>query len=215
MTYEAGYQAVFLGTGDREHPASNAIGTPTAPSPIPVDRLYSVFDKSTYTGVSLEGGANPTSTNANPLLMDVTSNASPVITGAGWYILLNDATHGVGEKVLAAALVLNKDVTYTTYAPALVTTSGTCGAGLGTGFVYSLNYSTGANYFYGNTPNWNSGCSGLACREKAIGGGIPSGVVVTITASGSTGLVGVGGGISTVPLATGAQFNQLYWHEPY
>ncbi len=212
VTYEAGYQAIFFGTGDREHPSSNASGSPT-PSPIPVDRLYSVFDKPAYTGIMLEGGTTPVSTNSNPLLMDVTANASPVITGGGWYILMNVAGHGAGEKALSAPLVLNKEVTYTTYAPNLITTSGTCGAALGTGFVYSLKYSDGSNYFTNST--WNNGCTGLACRYNSLGGGIPSGVVVTINASGTTGLVGVGGGIGTVPLATGAQFNQLYWHQPY
>jgi type IV pilus assembly protein PilY1 len=209
VTYEAGYQALFFGSGDREHPYINTTG-----SVVPVDRLYSSYDNINYTKFVTEGPTTSVSSNSAPQLMDVTTNNAPTVGGAGWYIRLDTATtsHLAGEKMLAPPLVLNKVVTYTTYAPLLITQSGTCGAALGTGFVWSLNYATGASYF---DYNKSGGALTLSDRFNSIGGGIPSGVVVTVSPSGMTGLVGVGGGIGTVPLATGAQFNQLFWHQPY
>jgi type IV pilus assembly protein PilY1 len=133
VTYESGYQALFFGTGDREHPYSNTTG-----SVIPVDRIYSVNDNTNFTGFTTEGSTSPTSSNATPLLTDVTTNNAATVTSAGWYIRLDTATtsHLAGEKVLSPALVLNKVATYTTYAPLLVAVSGTCGANLAPGLVW-------------------------------------------------------------------------------
>ncbi|MBI3594191.1 MAG: hypothetical protein HY200_04475, partial [Nitrospirae bacterium] len=203
LSIESGYRALFAGTGDREHPKT---------STSVVDRLYAIYDKSSYTAISKEGGTAPSSTNANPLLMDVTTNLTPTITGAGWYIRLNGTGTMLGEKSLSAPLLLNKEVTYTTYAPLLPSMSANaCGTALGTGFVWSLNYANGNAFFDYN----KDGTKDLSDRSKSLGSGIPSGVVVTVTQSGMSGLVGIGGGIEGVDLNTGASFNQIFWHQPY
>ena len=203
VTFESGYKALYFGTGDREHPLS---------STSVVDRIYAVFDNPNYTGIIKEGGASPVSTNLNPLLTDVTITSNAI--AAGWYIRLDNAvtSHNLGEKVLSAALVLNKVATYTTYAPLLTPpVVNSCQAVLGTGFVWSLNYLTGAAFFDYN----KDGTVTNADRFKNLGSGIPSGVVVTITANGMSGLVGIGGGIEGVQLNTGSSLRNIYWHQPY
>jgi type IV pilus assembly protein PilY1 len=206
VAFDIGNTSLFFGTGDREHPLKSLLV---------VDRIYAINDKPAYTGIIKEGGITiPTSSASTPLLMDVTSNLTPTGIDAGWYIKLDTAVTGhlAGEKVLSAPLLLNKDVTYTSYAPLLhVTPPDLCTAVLGTGFVWSLNYKNGGAFFDYN----KDGTTTLSDRSKSLGSGIPSGVVVTITSSGMAGLVGIGGGIEGVDLNIGASANQIYWHQPY
>jgi type IV pilus assembly protein PilY1 len=201
-----GYQALYVGTGDREHPKSSISV---------VDRIYKMYDKPSYTGIVREGGSTtPTSSNATPLLMDVTSNLTPSGLDAGWYIRLDTAVTGhlAGEKVLSAPLLLNKDVTYTTYAPLLYTSvPDSCTPVLGTGFVWSLNYADGGAFFDYN----NDGTTGLTDRYKSVGSGIPSGLVVAIGVDGAVGFVSASGGLPNVPVPPGSGTKQIYWHQPY
>lgn len=208
VTFEANYQFLFFGTGDREHPVS---------STTVVDRLYAVRDYSA-SGFITEGSSAAAATNQ---LMDVTSNllqdpgssSSTINTttaslagNGGWYIRLTSQT---AEKDLSTTIVLNKVVTFTTYAPLQLTSNTTCSANLGTGYAYSLNYQNGNSVY-----DYNSNSSvGLNDRASSLGAGIPSGVVITITPNLATGLVGVGGGIDTVQVPSTDSANKIYWHE--
>jgi type IV pilus assembly protein PilY1 len=209
VTFESNYQYLFFGTGDREHPVS---------STTVVDRLYAIRDYS-VSGFTTEGNSTAA---ASDKLMDVTSDVlqdsgssqstidsitASLATNGGWYIRLTGQT---GEKDLSTTIVLNKVVTYTTYAPLQISSSGACSANLGTGYAYSLNYQNGNSvYDYDNDNDLD-----VNDRPTSLGAGIPSGLVITITPNLATGLVGVGGGIDTVEVPSTASANKIYWHEP-
>jgi len=210
VTFETNFQFVFFGTGDREHPVS---------STSVVDRLYAVRDYSA-SGFTTEGSSSASATNklmdvTSDVLQDPGSSSSTINTtttnlagNGGWYIRLTGQT---AEKDLAPVVVFNKEVTFTTYAPLQISSSGTCAANLGTGYAYSLDYSNGNSMYDYNHDN----SVALNDRATSLGAGIPSGVVISITPNLATGLVGVGGGIDTVTIPGTATANKIYWHELY
>lgn len=223
VSLEPGYAALFFGTGDREHPLNSAI----------MDRNYGILDKDTdQTKTVFEDNADGTHK-----LVDVTDDALQAIattqaqlagktalslsldTYFGWYVKLNEVS---GEKVLSPALLFNKVAYYTTYAPSAALVTDPCDPGsLGVGAVYALNYKTGeavVNYDKTNDiPISNSGGSNgvmlmRSDRKMTLGTGIPSGIVVMITAGGQSSLlIGCGGAICSGRTTGGGSIIPLYW----
>lgn len=189
VTLETGYELLFLGTGDREHPVST--GT--------VDRLYAVKDTgqaSTKTETDLIDATNASSVNISPYY--------------GWYIKLST---NAGEKSLAQASVFGKAAYYTTYEPSSVVNI--CSAGAGTSRLYSLEYLTaGAAYNYNTSNDTQSGAVKDATdRSKEIGSGIASGVVTVVGPNGFTALIGSGGSIVNPDVRQGGSSIPTYWRE--
>ncbi len=190
VTLEIGYEGLFFGTGDREHPAGTTI----------VDRLYAVKDQGQTTAKTESDLLNATST-----LVDISGS-----TVYGWYIKLNVNS---GEKDLSTATVINKVAYFTTYTPP--TTGSICMAtDTGTARFYATNYLTAeAAYNYDLTNDSGGVVLGTTDRSMTIGAGIPSGMVTVISPNGISAIVATGGALIIPPInATGGSI-PTYWRE--
>jgi type IV pilus assembly protein PilY1 len=130
VVYGSTFDAVLVGSGDREHPFEMSI----------VDRFYMLQD--TFVGLSgglfcTSGGTAAPCTHAN--LADVTSN--PYQDGSlpsdknGWYLTL-----GAGEKVVSSPITVFGTVIFGTNRP--TSSTGTCG-NLGEARLYQIGFKTG------------------------------------------------------------------------
>jgi type IV pilus assembly protein PilY1 len=197
MESDAGlYEALFFGTGDREHPKEVTS----------INRLYSVKDK----------GLPGTLTESD--LVDVTldkiqtgSEAEKqainlqLKNGNGWYVKLDQ---NVGEKSLSQPVVWSGTVYYTTFGPTEGSESDPCFVGEGVARVYAMDYKTGGAVidFDGN------GTFDRSDRAKVIGTSIPSSVVIALRSEGlASGYVSVGGGIYTPPLKKNKSLVPVAW----
>jgi type IV pilus assembly protein PilY1 len=204
---EMGYRMVFFGTGDREHPLNTNV----------VDRIYAFKDPDNNTtgtwpktendlvDVTTDTLQDTTAANATVLSNEISTVFSNLNSSSkyGWYIKLPARTgFDPGEKVLASPTVFNKVLYVTTYAPVPVSGATSCTGNLGTARLYAVDYKTG-----GNTLSRSD-------RTIALGSGIPSGVVVLISASGQTNIMaGVGGKIVLPPTKSGGSIIPLYWRQ--
>ncbi|MBI1910934.1 MAG: hypothetical protein HYS21_02940 [Deltaproteobacteria bacterium] len=189
VTLEVGYELLFFGTGDREHPISTGV----------VDRLYAVKD------------AGQAVTKGEADLSDVTSSASVNISSTyGWYVKLDTNN---AEKALAPAAVFGKVAYYTTFTPA--TSVAMCSAGSGTSRLYSLNYlDAGAAYNYNLANDTLSGAvKDTTDRSTAVGTGIASGIVSIVSPKGFTALIGSGGSIAKPDVKKSGSSIPTYWRE--
>ncbi len=198
VALEPGYELLFFGTGDREHPLSTDIS----------DRLYAVKD----TGQA--------SARTNGDLLDAT-DVDYVDMGSayGWYIDLESS----GEKALAGAAVFGKVAYYTTYEPA--STTGVCSTdSSGTSRLYALDYLTSAaaynyNPYNDPVPDGDEGDEGVEAtrdssdRSKVIGSGIASGIVTSVGPGGFSALIGSGGAIIKPEVKESGSSIPLYWRE--
>ncbi len=193
VTLENGYEMLFFATGDRAHPT--LIGG--------VDRLYAVKD------------LGQTSTKTETDLVDATSTNSVDITSTyGWYIRLSSSS---GEKSLAPASVISGIAYYTTYTP-FVSSGGTtdpCEVGnRGTATIYAVKYLTAAAAY-----NWDSSNDtavevlDISDRSTVVGTGIPSGLVISISAGGISAIVGTGGALVTPDIIDTGSTIPTYWRE--
>ena len=131
---------VYFGTGDKTDPSSITAGS---------ERVYAIKDD------------NRTSTYTPANLMNISSSVYDPnsTTYHGWYIILP----GTGEKMLAAPVVYDQKVYFTTYTP----TSVPCDQN-GNAKLYIVNYLTGAGQFANGA------------RSEIIGQGIPAGAVISV-----------------------------------
>ncbi|MBI5901902.1 MAG: hypothetical protein HZB84_00225 [Deltaproteobacteria bacterium] len=191
VTLEIGYEMLYFGTGDREHPVDTSV----------VDRLYAVKDKGQTTAKSESN------------LTDATTAASVSITNTyGWYIKLNVNS---GEKDLATASVINKTVYFTTYTPSGSTSSVCSADNRGTARFYAMSYLTAEAAYDYDTGNDVNGVvtKGATDRSKTIGTGIPSGMVTVMSANGVSAIVGTGGALVTPAISDRGSSVPTYWRE--
>lgn len=180
---QQGYDAVLIGSGDREHPFDTSI----------VNRMYMLKDTGGDTGpLTGTGGANPTLTEA--MLTDVTNNciqdiagcpagvtpaiaASQLASSNGWYLTL-----GAGEKVVGNVVSLAGTTYFNTNQPSASASIGTCGGNLGVARQYQVNTvdataTADLNYI-----------NGLTTADRSLiqpgGGYLPSPVHVVVTLNG-------------------------------
>lgn len=216
ITIESGHEALFFGTGDREHPLNTAV----------LDRLYSVKDKGDGTLVTESSNLVDVTTNGLQESADqsvIDNILSALDTQYGWYIKLD---LNIGEKVLAPALVF-REAYFTTYTPDASAAPDPCAPGnLGVARVYvlkpktgeaAINLDPGNDGSYGTETNTRARGKDNAVlkrsdRTEQIRSGIPSGVVLVITPEGDlTALVGCGGALCTPPPPAGGNTFQLFW----
>ena len=151
---------VYFGTGDKTNPQITTI----------TDSSYGMKDSdrsTTYTQSSL---ANITS----GIYTD-----SP--SGHGWYMNVP----GAGEKILASPVVYDKKVYFTTYTPS---TTDPCNQN-GTAKLYVVDYITGAGLLSGASgvvggTGTGFSTTGGGVRWESLGGGTPSGAVVSVNPYG-------------------------------
>lgn len=181
----------------------------------------------------------------------VTAVINPILAklerSAGWYIKLDQ---NLGEKVLAPASIFAKVASYSTYTPPVVgVVSDSCKPQLGIARIYQVDYLTGEAVFNYDTKN-DAGSGGVydgetnthslggavkdasgnviggnffrrTDRVLAVGTGIPSGIVNTISELGGTkpcdamGLMGAGGTVVVVEVKCNATRTKIYWSPRY
>lgn len=214
-----GIPTLYFGTGDRNHPLNTAMR----------DRIFAVKDREQTSPMSIDNLVNLTDnelqhedTTADEI-KTITDNLA-ASTNYGWYVDLNQ---NVGEKVLASALVFNKQAFYTTYTPTPTADLGVCQVGnLGGSRLYQLDYATAEatqNYYAGNdntTTYANNlrakGGDGIVLqredRIRDIGEGIPSGIVTLIDASGKvTLMISSSNRVGTYQAPDAKMISPLYW----
>jgi type IV pilus assembly protein PilY1 len=167
VTLEHGYDLLFAGTGDRD----NACDATTSDIFFAVKDNHGTvtFDEDDLVDVTDPADARP----------DLDSDAGNVDGGnidQGWYIQL-----AAGEKVIAENTVFYKTAYITTFTP----NDDACLPG-GVGKLYALNYKTSAAAIDFDN-------DGIEDPSIAIGGGIPSKVVMVITDFGGVNNTSSGG----------------------
>jgi type IV pilus assembly protein PilY1 len=194
------YDAVLIGSGDREHPFENTV----------VNRFYMLKD----TQVGLSGdlvcdtdGTPRTCTESD--LVDVTSNPfqnADASIERGWYLTLE-----AGEKVVGNATTVFGTTFFGTNRP-IPPEEGSCASNLGEARFYAVGFEAGTA-----TQDFNSdGTLDSSDRFKVIaGGGFPpspvsartevDGKTVDIVTSGSTVITPEGGSFTTERFRT-------YWY---
>lgn len=219
-----GVPTLYFGTGDRSHPLNTA-GR---------DRLFAVKDRGQVTSnnIDITKLANLTandlqnSTDATVIenTLNKLSTTDPSVAGYyGWYVELDQ---NAGEKVLASALVFNKQVFYTTYQSTPIANLNACQVGnLGVSRLYQLDYATaeatqnysGTNDTLDISANLRAkGGDGIvlqrADRVRDIGVGIPSGIVTLIDASGKVSLmISSSNRVGTYQAPDAKMISPLYW----
>ncbi|MDP2092342.1 MAG: PilC/PilY family type IV pilus protein [Hydrogenophaga sp.] len=181
-----GYNAVLLGSGDREHP----LPTHTATTAVQ-NYFYMLMDKPNDTSwLSAENTTCGTTAGTDVLchasLLNIVSTSTATVPAnldgkKGWRMQLRSQ-----EQVVTTAVALFGEVTFSTHQP-VTQTSTSCTNSLGTARVYNVSYLNAAP-----PPDKERG-------EPISGGGLPPSPVA--------GLVTVdkpGGGVMTVPFIIGA-----------
>jgi len=196
VTLEVGYEMLFFGTGDREHPNDKTI----------VNRLYAVKDKNLTDTPSnrayIEGDLYDATYNliqTGATAGDRLAALSQLNAAKGWLIQLLLPSMS-GEKCLASPVVFYGVAYFTTFAPspdAPLPGTDPCYVGEGTARLYELGYKTATAVFNLDLTNDISGTPvyGASDRSQAIGTAIPSGVIITIIQNKVVGYAGMGGGV--------------------
>ena len=226
VTLENGFDLVFYGTGDREHPLNTNV----------VDRIYAVKVFDTDTAVKTETNLVDVTLNllqsstvintgglTNPTVGSVEYILKQLRENDGWFIRLNESA---GEKVLSSPTVFNKVLYVTTFLPTGSAVVDACQpANLGSSNTYALNYMTGEaaldydlsnNSFSTDNKRANMGGAVLlrSDRKKGIGQGIASGVVVVISNTGKANVVvGSSGNIVLGEATKGGVVRTLFWRQ--
>ncbi|MBF0435557.1 MAG: hypothetical protein HQL77_09325 [Magnetococcales bacterium] len=198
VVYQTGYDAIMIGSGDREHPLDTNIS----------DRMYMFRD--TYTGTS-SSNLNITESDlynatanciqdstacctsaqetAGTCTTGTTSDAASTLLSAakGWYIALDQ-----GEKVVGNAITLNNAVFFNTNQPSSVASDGSCVNNLGVARAYQVTYTDATA-----VKDMNSDSKLAASDRKQVhpgGGFLPPPTPVMVQIDGKT-LEGVVSGI--------------------
>jgi type IV pilus assembly protein PilY1 len=183
VTLEKGYEMVFFGTGDREHPNDMSV----------TNRFYALKDR----------GLNTTLTEDN--LEDVTNGSSSpeqLAKKEGWFVSL-DANRG--EKVTGGTVVAYGAVYFTTFTPSPK-------SGEGTARVYALNYQNGNAILNLNPANDTDGAKiDFMDRSKIIGKGIPSGTIMSALGKKPVAYTGIPGGIYRTPVKGRSVIIPISW----
>jgi len=187
VTLENGYDMLFFGTGDREHPKDIT----------KIDRLYTIKDKNS--GTPLKESELYDATEDLLQTGDSTQRSTEMnkLNGSeGWYIKLNQ---NLGEKCLSNTVIFYKVLYYSTFQPTFGEPGDPCFLGEGIARIYALNYKTGNAVFNLDGLGTLSELT-RTDRSSLIGVSIPSGVIVTFVGGMTVAYGGVGGGVYRPPI---------------
>ncbi|WP_429886508.1 pilus assembly protein [Geoalkalibacter halelectricus] len=228
---------IFIGSGDRSHPLNEAVVDRLYAIKDPLDRPASkpAWDATPLTEAALVDVTD------NVLQADSLSDEARTRLGVtsleeaiaktleqlreqdGWYIRLDLRD---GEKILASPLVFNKVAYFTTYTPGILISDDPCQTGnLGVARLYAVDYLSGeAVRNYDLTNDGQDTAENLRAqtrdgkvlrrsdRERTLGSGIPSGIVVMVPEVGEPRLlIGCDGGICVDNAGAGGRVQPLYW----
>lgn len=226
VTFEKGYDMVFMGTGDRENACCNnsTFGCDSR-SPDIIAGVKDTHSCQTIIAETDSGGGlaardlvDVTNPIAAPPDLAVSQDAdSNKVLDKGWYIRLADGDgKAAGEKVLAKGTVLYKTYYITTFTPKV----DACEPG-GEGTLYVLNHLTGEPVLDFNNDSKKD-------RRFIVGEGIPSKPVMLITRinikllityeSANTDTFGPGlvAGVKNIdPLPRPVNFFYRFWREVF
>ena len=187
VTLEDGYEMVFFGTGDREHPNETKM----------INKFYALRD----IGVI--------STFSEKDLVDVTKGTAAVQdfdNKKGWFISLEG---GKGEKVFAPPVVLFKVVYFSTFSPPTEKDDPN-----GIARIYALDYQNGGPILNLNPANDIEKVKiDLSDRSTIIGTGVPSGTVLSVLNGKLVGFTGFQGGVYNTPLKKNSTIIPIWWRE--
>ncbi len=161
------FDAVLIGSGDREHPFNGYGDTAHPLANAVVNRFYMFKDRST--GMTF-GGSTLTEADLFDSTNDLLQTAAP-----GWFITL-----GTGEKVVSGVVTLGGATFFNTNQPS-PPAPGVCGNNLGIAREYAVNFQSG-----GAIVPYNA-TAGLTVASRYIthaGGGYPPSPVAVIVKIG-------------------------------
>ncbi|VAW36339.1 hypothetical protein MNBD_DELTA02-93, partial [hydrothermal vent metagenome] len=122
-----------------------------------------------------------------------------------------------GEKSLAPAAVISGIAYYTTYTPFISAGGSTdpCVVGnRGTATIYAVKYLTAAAAYNWDLSNDTTDeVLDVTDRSTVAGAGIPSGLVISISAGGISAIVGTGGALVTPDIVDTGSTIPTYWRE--
>jgi len=187
VTLEDGYEMVFFGTGDREHP--NGIKT--------VNKFFAIRDI----------GVNSPFSEKD--LVDVTKGTATVQdfdNKRGWFFSL---AADKGEKVFAPPVVLFKVVYFSTFTPPTEKDDSN-----GIARLYALDYRNGGPILDLNPSNNLFGEKiDLSDRSKVIGNGFPSNTVISVFDGKPIAMTGFSGGVYNTPIKKNSTIIPVWWKE--
>jgi type IV pilus assembly protein PilY1 len=216
VSFESGYEWVYIGTGDRENPKqeTGTVGFPTW------NRLYAIKDTNPSTPLTESNLVNVTSNILQDLLripdpspeqIDARNQIlNDLNTKNGWFITLENT----GEKCLAPPVLYSGVLYYTTFTPSYENVGDICHLAGGTGRVYVLQYKTGMaaiNYDLSNDTEGQPPILSKTDRLMKIGSGIPSQVVIAIVDGEVVAYIGIGGGVFSPEVTLPKNIKPLYW----
>ncbi len=167
VVYESGYDAILIGSGDREHPFDTTI----------TNRFYMLKDTSSGTTIT-ESDLYDATANRIQDGNDAEQAAAATSLGAakGWYITL-----AAGEKNVGGALTLSGSTFFSTNQPA-ASAPGSCSSNLGIARTYIVSYLDAS----ATTEQDNTG--GLSAPDRMTitpgGGFTPTGVASFVEIDG-------------------------------
>ena len=126
---QSGFDAVLIGTGDREHPFDTSV----------VNRMYMFKDTGTDSG-PVTGATTASPTIINSALYDATAatgsasvDTTALSSAQGWYVTL-----GSGEKLTGGTISVAGSTYFGTNQPDAAAGGGSCGANLGVARLYQI-----------------------------------------------------------------------------
>ncbi|MFT5450093.1 MAG: type IV pilus assembly protein PilY1 [Gammaproteobacteria bacterium] len=128
--------------------------------------------------------------------------------GSGYFI---DLVSGVGEKGLAAPVILAGKLFFTTYLPQDVVSTTECVLAEGRGLLYGIDVISGGAAFNWDTPADDPTHRTPSDRVYGLGAGIPSNPVSVFFPEKVMLLIGVGGGAEAVDPGIGVPKGRTYW----
>ncbi|MGH8631423.1 MAG: hypothetical protein ACREU7_11765, partial [Burkholderiales bacterium] len=222
VVYSTGFDAVLMGSGDREHPFDETV----------INRMYMFKDygvgiapvtgNASTTPALSPAGTDPSITESD--LFDATSNCiqeasgcPPGVTSAqaqttlassdGWFFTL-----GTGEKVVGGAVTLAGTTFFNTNQPSATAGGGACGSNLGIARQYQVSFADAT------AVNDLSPGGGLTSADRssihAGGGYLPSPVPVVVQIGGQTVQAVISGvAVQQAPGATMQSRLRKFWYK--
>lgn len=153
---QTGYDAILVGTGDREHPFDTTVA----------NRMYMFKDKGTDAGpVTGTSVTNPTIVpsalyDATPATSSAAIDAAALSAASGWFVAL-----GSGEKLTGGTISVGGSTFFGTNQPDSAAGGGSCGANLGVARLYQISIENGT------ATGVPVGASSFASRSTTVPGG--------------------------------------------
>lgn len=206
VVYASGYDAVLIGSGDREHPFDTTIQNryymfkdshalnATRGTPITETAMYDATANLIQVGTADQQAAAATS----------------LASSSGWYVTLSP-----GEKVVGGSTTVGGAVFFSTNTPSSTLPSGSCANTLGEARNYMLNY-TNASFNF-NFETYNAPIPPPTARfEVQAGGGYPPSPVPVVVEIGGKRYEAVitGPKVKMPPSPTLDIRRRTYWYKP-